>query len=62
VIGATNRIGGEAAARPVTFGGVYATLFRHLGIDGRLTTLNDLNGHPQYLVEDHAKLLADLVF
>jgi len=61
VIGATDRIGGEAVARPVTFGDVYATLFRHMGIDGGLTTLNDLNGRPQYLVEDHAKPLAELV-
>lgn len=44
VIGATDRTGGEAAARPVSFGGVYATLFRHTGIDGGLVTLNDLNG------------------
>ena len=27
VIGATDRIAGEAAARPVTFGDVYATLY-----------------------------------
>jgi len=61
IIGATDRNGGEAVARPVTFGDVYATLFRHLGIDGGLTTLNDLNGRPRYLVEDHAKPLAELV-
>ena len=45
----------------MTFGDVYATLFRHLGIDGGLTTLNDMSGRPQYLVEDHAKPLAELV-
>ena len=50
MISATDRIGGEAAARPVTFGEIYAPLFRHLGIDGSLTTLNNLNGRPQYLV------------
>src|SRR5207302_9687686 len=33
VIGATDRIAGEAAARPVTFGELYATLYRNLGID-----------------------------
>ncbi len=33
VIGATDRIAGEAVSRPVTFGEVYSTLFRHLGID-----------------------------
>ena len=61
VIGATDRIAGEAAARPVTFGEVYATLFRHLGIDVTATTISDLNGRPQYLVEDHAKPIAELV-
>lgn len=61
VIGATDRIAGEAAARPVTFGEVYATLFKHLGIDAGLTTINDLNGRPQYLVEDHAQPLPELV-
>lgn len=60
VIGATDRIAGEAAARPVTFGEVYATLYRNLGIDGAATTLTDLNGRPQYLVEDHAKPMAEL--
>ena len=45
----------------MTFGDVYATLFRHLGIDSGLTTLNDMSGRPQYLVEDHAKPLAELV-
>ena len=61
VIGATDRIAGEAAARPVTFGEVYATLYRHLGIDLDLTTVSDLTGRPQYLVEDHARPLAELV-
>ena len=60
VIGATDRIAGEAVARPVTFGDVYATLFRHLGIDAGQTTVTDLNGRPQYVVEDHAQPLAEL--
>jgi hypothetical protein len=45
----------------VTFGDVYATLFRHLGIDAGLATINDLSGRPQYLVEYHARPLAELV-
>lgn len=49
VVGATDRIAGEALTRPVTFGEVYATLFKHLGNDAGLTTINDLNGRPQYL-------------
>ena len=60
VIGATDRIAGEAVSRPVTFGEVYATLFHHLGIDASQTTLPDLNGRPQYLVEDHAKPIPEL--
>ncbi|HVV99674.1 MAG TPA: DUF1501 domain-containing protein [Planctomycetaceae bacterium] len=61
VIGSTDRIAGEAASRPVTFGEVYATLFRHLGIDPNLTTINDLHGRPQYLIEDNAKPLPEMV-
>jgi len=61
VIGATDRLAGEAVARPVTFGEVYATLFRHLGIDAGRTTINDLSGRPQFLAEDAAKPLAELV-
>jgi uncharacterized protein (DUF1501 family) len=61
VIGATDRLGGEAVSRPVTFGEIYATLFHNLGIDAAQTTLRDLNGRPQYVVEDQAKRLVDLV-
>ena len=61
VIGATDRIAGEAVSRPVTFGEVYATLFHHMGIDSSQTTIQDLHGRPQYLVEDHARPLPDLV-
>ncbi|QDT50423.1 hypothetical protein Pan258_44810 [Symmachiella dynata] len=61
VIGATDRIAGEAVARPVTFGEVYATLFRHLGIDTGQTTITDLNGRPQYLVEGEAPPMPELV-
>jgi hypothetical protein len=49
--GESSYIGGEAVARPVTFGEVFATVFRHLGIDAGPATLND---RPQYLVEDRA--------
>lgn len=60
VIGATDRLGGEAVARPVTFGEVYATLYRNLGIDASQLTLTDLNGRPQYLVEDNVRPLPEL--
>ena len=51
VIGATDRLGGEAIDRPVQFGEVFATLYHNLGIDVTSTTLTDLSGRPQYLVE-----------
>ena len=61
VIGATDRIAGEAVSRPVTFGELYATLYHNLGIDVSQTTIADLNGRPQYLVEDNALPLPELV-
>ncbi|MEZ6058677.1 MAG: DUF1501 domain-containing protein [Planctomycetaceae bacterium] len=61
VIGATDRIAGEVIARPVTFGEVYSTLFHHLGVDSSQATISDLNGRPQYLVEDAASPLPELV-
>jgi uncharacterized protein (DUF1501 family) len=61
VIGATDRLGGEAISRPVTFSEVYATLYRNLGIDTTSTTVADLNGRPQYLLEENAEPLPELV-
>ena len=61
VIGATDRIAGEAVARPVTFSEVYATLFHHMGISVDQTTIADHNGRPQYLVEDGGKVMQELV-
>jgi uncharacterized protein (DUF1501 family) len=61
VIGATDRIAGTAAARPVTFGELYATLYRNLGIDVNDTTITDLNGRPQYLVEDQSQPLREVL-
>jgi hypothetical protein len=60
VIGATDRIAGEATRRPVTWGELHATLYHNLGIDVARATIEDLNGRPQYLVEDHAKPLPEL--
>ena len=61
VIGATDRIAGEAISRPVTFGEVYATLFHHLGIGVDQTTIADNNGRPQYLVADGGKVMLELI-
>jgi hypothetical protein len=61
VIGATDRLGGEAADRPVSFGDVFATLYHNLGIDTQTATVNDLQGRPHYLVEPDAKVIRELV-
>ena len=61
VIGATDRLGGEAVDRPVTFSEVFATLYHNLGIDVVNTTVNDLQGRPQHLVEGNAKPIKELI-
>ena len=61
IIGATDRLAGEAVERPVTFGEIFATLYHNLGIDTTHTTLTDLNGRPQYLVHNNARALPELI-
>ena len=61
VIGATDRLGGEASERPVTFAEVHATLYHALGIDPNSTTVKDLNGRPHYLVENNAQPLHEVI-
>jgi len=61
VIGASDKIAGEAVDRPVTFPEVFATLYHHLGIDGANTTVNDLQSRPQYLVDAGVKPIHELV-
>jgi uncharacterized protein (DUF1501 family) len=61
VIGATDKIAGEPVTRPVTWGELFATLNRNLGIDSHRATLSDLTGRPQYLVEDDANPLPELI-
>ncbi|MCE9564653.1 MAG: DUF1501 domain-containing protein [Planctomycetes bacterium] len=61
VIGSTDKIAGEAASRPVTFGELYATLYHNLGIDVNQVTIPDLTGRPNYLVEDNAQPMRELV-
>ena len=60
IIGATDRLGGEAIERPVTFGEIFATLYHNLGLSSNLT-LPDHHGRPQYVVENQARPLAELV-
>jgi hypothetical protein len=53
VIGATDRLGGEIADRPVHFGEVFATLYHQLGINANEVTIEDLSGRPHYLVDGY---------
>jgi uncharacterized protein (DUF1501 family) len=61
IIGSTDRIAGEAVSRPVTFGELYATLYRNLGIDSSRTQLTDREARPQFLVEENAEPIAELL-
>lgn len=61
VIGATDKVAGEAIDRPVAFGEVFATLYHHLGIDTTKVTLDDFSGRPQYLVDGTPAPLAELL-
>jgi hypothetical protein len=61
VIGATDRLGGEAVERPVHFGEVFATLYHNLGIDANKVTLNDLSGRPQFLVDNNYLPIRELI-
>jgi Protein of unknown function (DUF1501) len=61
VIGKTDRYGGQAVDRPVTFPEVFATLYHHLGIDLNSERLFDFRGQPQELVASGIKPLAELV-
>ena len=61
VIGATDRLGGEASERPVQFGEVFATLYHNLGIDVSKVTIPDLSGRPQYLVDAGCQPIPELV-
>jgi len=60
-IGRTDRDAGDVADRPVQFGEVFATLYTSLGIDVGRTTLPDLSGRPQYLVEGGAQPMRELL-
>ncbi len=60
VIGSTDRLGGEANSRPVTFPEVFATLYHNLGIDVNTATVTDTKGRPRYLVEDNTQPIREL--
>ena len=50
-IGATNRLGEFAVARPVTHSEIVATIYRNLGLDTANTFITDPTGRPQHLVD-----------
>lgn len=61
IIGATDRLGGEATERPVEFQEVFSTLYHNVGIDARSTTVEDLTGRPMYLVDPEHAPMKELV-
>lgn len=61
VIGSTDRLGGEAASRPTTFGEVHATIYQALGIDVNKVTVPDLTGRPQFLVDTGVQPMKELI-
>jgi hypothetical protein len=60
VIGSTDRLGGEAYTRPVTYSEVFATLYHNLGLDVNTATIEDSKGRPRYLVEEGTQPIREL--
>ena len=60
-IGSTDRLGGEAADRPVSFQEVFATLYHNLGVNLNADRLFDFRGRPQYLVDPGVQPIAELI-
>ncbi|HEX4614080.1 MAG TPA: DUF1501 domain-containing protein, partial [Urbifossiella sp.] len=54
VIGATNRLGEHATARPVSFGEVFSTLYHNLGLNPMTNMVADPTGRPQHLSDGPA--------
>ena len=61
VIGSTDRLGGEADDRPVTFQEVFATIYHNLGINLDSERLFDFRGVPRTFVESGVKPIRELV-
>jgi Protein of unknown function (DUF1501) len=61
IIGATDRQGGEAVSRPVTFPEVFATLYHNLGLNAAESTVVDFSGRPHYLVDDNIQPMRELI-
>ncbi len=60
VIGSTNRYGERPLDRPIHYQQMFATLYRHLGIDPAVATVVDPNNRPQYLLE-HTDTIRELI-
>ena len=61
VIGSTNRLGEHPKDRPVHFQEVFATLYHNMGIDPSTTTVPDVTGRPQYLIDHQYAPLPELL-
>jgi len=61
VIGATDRLGGEATDRPVSFQEVFATIYHNLGIDLSEQRLFDFRGRPQNIVDPGVLPISELI-
>ena len=61
VIGATDRLGGEAADRPVHVAEVFSTLYYNCGIDAAQLTFEDHSGRPQYIVDGQREPIQELI-
>lgn len=60
IVGESDRIGGVPMERPVHVQEVFASLYRNLGIDITYATVSDLNGRPQYLVDENRQPIREL--
>jgi hypothetical protein len=61
VIGATDRLGGTAAKRPVKFQEIFATLYHNIGLNPLDVRIFDPNGRPQYLVDQGIEPLREVI-
>jgi uncharacterized protein (DUF1501 family) len=61
VIGSTDRLGGEAADRPVTFQEVFATIYHNLGVNLDSERLFDFRGVPRQFVEPGTQPIRELI-
>ena len=60
IVGSTNSRGEHPKDRPLTPNDLWATMFRHLGIDHAHTSFLDHTGRPMYLLDDR-RVIRELV-